>query len=359
MIVTTGGRGCSVSSASTSASVLDVDVGFADALDVVAELGDQQLGGVLVDRLGDGDDHAHLEQRLDQVGAALGHAVGELLDGDRLGHDDVADLLGRRAGLLVGALFLLAGAAQRGERAGAGIALVVERAGDGELAGLAAIARRGRGSGGPARDAWARRRGGTGVKRAGRRSSSLGGGGAAAAGSGGCGAAASASAALRRFFAATRAALAPLPRRGDCPRRGASRPRSRPAACAILAAARFLERGQARFLGLAQQAGLQLAAGGGIVGDRARRGLRRGAAGSGGARGAARAAAAAASRLRRFGLARAAEDAALLHLDHDRVRAAMAEALLHLAGLDRALEAQRRARSQLRLVSRIAHSCPS
>ena len=61
------------------------------------------------------DRRAHLEQRLDQVGAALGHAVGELLDGDRLGHDDVADLLGGGAGLLVGALFLLARAAERGE----------------------------------------------------------------------------------------------------------------------------------------------------------------------------------------------------------------------------------------------------
>ena len=47
---------------------------------------------VCVDR----DGHAHLEQRLDQVGALFGHAVGEFLDGDRLGHDDVADLLGLR-----------------------------------------------------------------------------------------------------------------------------------------------------------------------------------------------------------------------------------------------------------------------
>ena len=84
---------------------VDVDVGFADPLDVVAELGDQQLGRVLVDRLVDRDRHAHLEQRLDQVGGALGHAVGELPDGDRLGHDDVADLLVRRAGLHDGARF--------------------------------------------------------------------------------------------------------------------------------------------------------------------------------------------------------------------------------------------------------------
>ena len=123
----------------------------------------------------------------------------------------------------------------------------------------------------------------------------------------------------------------------------------------VLAAARFLERGQARFLGLAQQLLLALAAGGGVVG-RARRGLGAGA-GSG-----ARATGAGGRdrlRLRRLGFARTAEDAALLDLDHDGVRAAMAEALLHLARLDRALQAQRRARSEFRLVSRLAHSNPS
>ena len=124
MMVTTGGRALSVSGASTSLGRVDVDVALADALDAVAELGDQQLGGVLVDGLGERDRRAHLEQRLDEVGAALGHAVGELLDRDRLGDDDVADLLGRRAGLHVVALFLLAGAAERGERAGAAVVLV-------------------------------------------------------------------------------------------------------------------------------------------------------------------------------------------------------------------------------------------
>ncbi len=90
---------------------------------------DQQLGRVLVDGLGERDRHAHLEQRLDQVGAALGHAVGEFLHGDRLGNDDVADLLGRRAGFLMVALFLLAGAAERGERAGAAVVLVAKARG--------------------------------------------------------------------------------------------------------------------------------------------------------------------------------------------------------------------------------------
>src|SRR5690348_6096522 len=105
----------------------------------MAELGDQQLGRVLVDRLGERDRHAHLEQRLHEVGAALGHAVGELLDGDGFGDDHVADLLGRGAGLHVVALFLLARAAERGERAGAALVLVGQGAADGELPALALL----------------------------------------------------------------------------------------------------------------------------------------------------------------------------------------------------------------------------
>ena len=57
--------------------------------------------------------------------------------------------------------------------------------------------------------------------------------------------------------------------------------------------------------------------------------------------------------------ARPAEDAALLDLDHDRVRAAVAEALLDLAGLDRALEAQRRPGAKLRFFGLVCHSIPS
>src|SRR5206468_5699950 len=55
------------------------------------------------------------------------------------GDDDVADLLGRRAGLHVVALFLFARAAERSERAGAAVILVAERAADGQLAALAMI----------------------------------------------------------------------------------------------------------------------------------------------------------------------------------------------------------------------------
>ena len=61
----------------------------------------------------------------------------------------------------------------------------------------------------------------------------------------------------------------------------------------------------------------------------------------------------------RRSFARAAEDAALLDLDHDRVRAAVAEALLDLAGLDRALEAQRRPGAKLRFFGLVCHSIPS
>ena len=126
---------------------------------------------------------------------------------------------------------------------------------------------------------------------------------------------------------------------------------------AIVAAARFLERGHARFVGFAQQALLHLAAGGDVLAGRA---LRRRGSRLGGGR-----------RLRRLGgrdrslgrfgrgFARAAEDAALLDLDDDRVRAAVAEALLDLAGLDRALEAQRRPGTKLGLVGLVGHSIPS
>ena len=77
------------------AAQADLDVALGDAPQAMAELVDDELGGVGVDHLVDGRHHAHLHQRLDHVGAALGHAVGELLHGDRLGHHHVAHDLGR------------------------------------------------------------------------------------------------------------------------------------------------------------------------------------------------------------------------------------------------------------------------
>ena len=120
---------------------VDLDIAVGHALDTVAEFLDQQLGRILVDRLVDGDGHAQLEQRLHQIGALLGHAVGEFLHGDALGHHHVAHLLlARLRGTAhMRAAFLLAGTAQRGEAAGAGAVVVGQRAVDGELAGLAAV----------------------------------------------------------------------------------------------------------------------------------------------------------------------------------------------------------------------------
>ena len=326
---------------------------LADALDVVAELGDQQLGRVLVDRLGDGDRHAHLEQRLDEVGAALGHAVGELLDGDRLGNDDVADLLGRRAGLHVVALFLLAGAAERGERAGAAVVLVGQARGvtvslprwrcvvaaaararrlgplgRGRMAGRAAdgallvlFARRARRLAALGRRL--RRRGAPLPRPAARASS------------------AAASSALRFSSARRRSssvcsALAARPRGGALPRATAGAlPRPRAAACPAAPCGAVMSSWRATACA-----------------------ARRGAAGFGAGLGAsATGSGLGASARRRF--ARAAEDAALLDLDHDRVRAAVAEALLDLAGLDRALEAQRRPGAKLRFFGLVCHSIPS
>jgi hypothetical protein len=68
--------------------VADIDVGFADAFDLVPEFGDEQFSRILVDRLIDGNHHAHLEQRLDEIGALFGHAVRQFLHGDRVGNDD-------------------------------------------------------------------------------------------------------------------------------------------------------------------------------------------------------------------------------------------------------------------------------
>src|SRR5438270_7912593 len=125
---------------------------------------------------------------------------------------------------------------------------------------------------------------------------------------------------------------------------------------AFFAAAGFFGRGEPRFLCFAQELRLKLLAAGDIVlwrrlasGRRGRSWLRR--------------------RLWHFGhglgrrgrrcVARAAEDTALLDLDDDRVRAAVAEALLDLAGLDRALESQRGPGAKLRFFGLVCHSNPS
>jgi hypothetical protein len=109
------------------------------------------------------------------------------------------------------------------------------------------------------------------------------------------------------------------------------------------------------FLDLAQQARLLFLAGGDVVGDRATRATGAGAGARAGWRGRRGGGLRLGLGLRSGRLAGTAEDAALLDLDHHRVGAAMAEALLDLAGLDRALDAQRRPGTQLRLVGLVAH----
>ncbi len=320
--------------------MLDVDIGIADALDIVAELGDQQLRRVLVDDLVHGDGHAHLEQRFDEVGGALRHAVGELADGDRVGHVHVAHLLGRRPGLHMGALFLLARAAERGEAAGAGIAVVAERPADGELAGLTPVVAA---AGGARGLGPARCRSGVAVALAGalvvldgdrRRLSGFGRGGA-----------------LRLFLGGKTGGLGGVLLGLAIVFGAALLVFGLRFGLGLLAAARILERLHPLLFGLAHQARRTLLRG--LGGGRARGGLRRGL---GRRRGDRLGRSDDGLRLRRLGLAGTAQDAALLDLNDDGVRAAMAEALLHLAGLDRALQAQRCPGAQFRLVSRLAHS---
>ena len=113
----------------------DVDIGFGNLLDIVAELVDQQFRSVLVDRLVDGDHHVEIEEFLDEVGTLFAHALGQFANRDRLGDDDIADLLFarlRRAALHPA--FLLARTLERGERTGAATFVLVERLVDGQLA---------------------------------------------------------------------------------------------------------------------------------------------------------------------------------------------------------------------------------
>ncbi len=120
---------------------------LAHPLDVVAEFGDQQFGGVGVDGLGNRRHHPHTHQRLDHVGAALRHAVRQLLHGDRFRDDNIADhlvyLRPHRLHLLQP--FLLASTTHRCQAADA-LAAVVERLRQRQLA-----AARGRVGGGPRR----------------------------------------------------------------------------------------------------------------------------------------------------------------------------------------------------------------
>ncbi len=92
------------------------DVGFGDAPHRVAEFLGDELGGVGVDRVGDLRHVALLHEDADHVDRALGHAVGELLDRDRLGDRHFAGDLFLRLVVAVPGHALHA-AAERGDRA--------------------------------------------------------------------------------------------------------------------------------------------------------------------------------------------------------------------------------------------------
>ncbi len=115
----------------------EFDVRLGDAAYGVSHFLGNQLRQVGVDDVVDLEKLPLLHEQLDDVDAALGHAVGELLDGDRLGDDHfTGDLLARSLLVGTGALALPA-TADRGERASA--LGVVEGVDQGELAATALV----------------------------------------------------------------------------------------------------------------------------------------------------------------------------------------------------------------------------
>ena len=122
--------------------VLDVEqaflnVGFRNTAHRVAEFRRDQLGGIRVKHVAGLHHLALLHEILDDVHRALGHAVGEFLDGDRLGqHHFAHDLLARLA--VHGTLELLLAATHRRQRTAAAV-LVGQRSGERELAATAVL----------------------------------------------------------------------------------------------------------------------------------------------------------------------------------------------------------------------------
>ena len=115
-----------------------LDVGLGDALDRMAHFLGDELRGVGVEHVGQGHHAALAHQKLDHVDRALGHAVREFLDGDRLRQNDLA----RDFFLLVlrsVTLQPLRAAAERGDRTRA-LLLARGRIGDGQAAAVALLA---------------------------------------------------------------------------------------------------------------------------------------------------------------------------------------------------------------------------
>ena len=75
-----------------------LDVGFRNAAHAVAHFLGDELGGVGVDRVVDLQHLPLLHQQADDVDRAFRHAVGEFLDGDRLGDGDFTHELFLRLG---------------------------------------------------------------------------------------------------------------------------------------------------------------------------------------------------------------------------------------------------------------------
>ena len=115
-------------------------VGIGHAHDAVAEILDDQFSSIRVDRLVLRHHHAVLHQRLDHIGHALGHPVGQFRYDDGLGHLNVThDLFARirpAQSFLAGAFLL---ALHRGERTLTPALATSQRLIERELAGAAAV----------------------------------------------------------------------------------------------------------------------------------------------------------------------------------------------------------------------------
>jgi hypothetical protein len=115
-----------------------LDIGLGDPPQAVPELAHDEFGSVGVDGLINRRHHPHAHQRLDHICAALGHPVCQLLNGDRLGDDDLADDLDLLLLALVQTLALaLPSPADRSQAAHPLSFVVGECTGDRDLSGAA------------------------------------------------------------------------------------------------------------------------------------------------------------------------------------------------------------------------------